>query len=338
MKFINNKNAKYIFNASFIELIVLILSLLILKENIIKVIYIFRILYALEQVSYNTTRELIVMGANTNKSMSDFSANHYILESTATIITPIFSGFIIDTFSYSILLIILTIESIITILISTRLKSFYIDNSKMNLKEFINKAKGYKHLNDSYKCMLYRRISLKGAVTDLLPIILFLRVGTELNVGTYNSIFAILSIICLLLLKYRNRKNKEKKFYIPFAIIIFISSVVLVFNSNIVTFLIYYILMNSLGTILESESCSIIYKAIDIDDMSKYKREHNVIFCTYMLVGELISYGIAYILYNYFYTINILSISISIMMAFLIISCMYLSKVEKYFFSINSNF
>ena len=45
--------------------------------------------------------------------------------------------------------------------------------------------------------MFYRRISSQGAITELLPIILFLRLGTEMNLGTYNSVFTILSIISL---------------------------------------------------------------------------------------------------------------------------------------------
>lgn len=331
MKFITNKNAKIIYTASFIELIICIFLLTILKENIIKIIYFFRIFYALQQVSYNTTRELIVIGANNHNTMSNFSANTFILESFATIFTPVFSGFIIDKFSYNMLFTILSIEALLTIIIALKLKSFYVDNKKLNMKEFMLKVKEYPHLKDSYRCMFYRRISLQGAITDLLPVILFLRVGTELNVGAYNSMLAIISILSLSWLKYLNKKKYEKKFYTPFAIIIFLSSVLLVFNSNFTTLILYYVLMNSLGTVIESESCSMIFKAINVGNLIEFKREHEIIFCAYMLVGQVISYALTYILYTYFYNVNILSVSISIMMFFLIIACMYLRKVEKYF-------
>jgi len=193
------------------------------------------------------------------------------------------------------------------------------------------KIKKYPHIKDSYKCMFYRRISLQGAITDLLPIILFLRVGTELNVGAYNSIFAIISIISLSWLKFINKRSIKKKFYTPFAIMIFLSSILLVFNSNFTTLIIYYILMNSLGSIIESESCSMIFKCINIDNLIEYKREHEIVFCTYMLIGQVISYIFTYVLYIYYYNVNILSIAISIMMFFLIIACIYLRKVEKFF-------
>ena len=331
MKFITNKNAKIIYTASFIELIICIFLLMILKENIIKIIYLFRIFYALQQVSYNTTRELIVIGANDHNSMSNFSANTYILESFATIFTPVFSGFIIEKFSYNVLFIILSVEALLTIIIAFKLKSFYVDDRKLSIKEFIIKAKDYPHIKDSYNCMFFRRISLQGAITDLLPIILFLRVGTELNVGAYNSMFAVISILSLSWLKYLNKKKVEKKFYTTFAIIIFLSSVMLVFNSNFTTLILYYILMNSLGSIIESESCSMIFEAINVGNLIEYKREHEVIFCAYMLVGQVISYVLTYVLYTYFYDVSMLSIAISIMMFFLIIACMYLRKVERFF-------
>ena len=121
-----------------------------------------------------------------------------------------------------------------------------------------------------------------------------------------NSLFAALSIISLQLLKLINKKNIEKKFYPYMAIIIFISSVLLVYNANFVTLMIYYILMNTLGTIIESEACSSVYAVINNDNLSKYKKEHIFTFNIYMTIGQVISYSLVYILYNYFYNVNIL--------------------------------
>ena len=61
-----------------------------------------------------------------------------------------------------------------------------------------------------------------------------------------------------------------------------------------------------------------------------YKKEHILTYNIYMAIGQVISYSIVYILYNYFYDVNILSISVAILMFFLIISTVYLRKVETY--------
>ena len=79
-----------------------------------------------------------------------------------------------------------------------------------------------------------------------------------------------------------------------------------VYNASFTTLLIYYILMNSFGTIIESESCSMVYSAIKIDNLISYKKEHILTYNIYMTVGQIISYSLVYILYNYFYDVNIL--------------------------------
>ena len=116
------------------------------------------------------------------------------------------------------------------------------------------------------------------------------------------------------------------------AVVIFVSSLMVVFNASFATLLIYYILMNSFGKIIESESCSAVYAAIKVDNLEKYRKEHIMTFNMYMFVGQIISYSLVFILYNYFYNLNILSISIAILMFFLIISTIYLRKTENYMY------
>ena len=327
---LNNKNAKFIYNSSFIQLIICIILLITLKDNICSYLYLFRILYSLTKTCYYIPYEILIMGSNNHKTMSNFLANINILDYLATIFTPFFSGFVIEKFSYNILFVILSIETLLIIIISSQIKSFYVDNQKINLKEYFSEIKKYPHLSNIYKCMFFRRISLQGAITDLLPVLLFLKIGSELSVGSYNSIFAVISIISLSILKIVNKKNIQKKFYVPFAIIIFISSIFLILNTSFTTLLIYYILMNSLGSVIESESCSVVYDAINVDKLSKYKREHQITFNIYMIFGQIISYSFALILYTYFYNANILSIAISIMMFFSILAATYLQKTEAY--------
>lgn len=165
-----------------------------------------------------------------------------------------------------------------------------------------------------------------------MPIVLFLRLGTELSFGSYNTLFAIISIVSLQILKIINNKNINKKFYPYMAVAIFISSIFVVFNASFATLLIYYILMNSFGVIIESESCSAVYAAIKTDNLEEYRKEHIMTFNIYMFVGQLISYSLVYILYNYFYNVNILSITIAILMFFLIIATIYLRKTEDYLY------
>ena len=332
LKIINSKNASFIYRMSFILSLLSIIILIIFKENIIKNIYLLKTLDTMKTLFYAVPYELMIIGVNSNKSMSSYLANLNILENITVILTPVFSGFVIENFSYNVLFIILAVETSVTILISLKIKDFTIQDNKMNLKEYWKIARNKEHLKDIYKCMFYRRISAQGAMTELLPIVLFLRLGTELSFGSYNTLFAIISIISLQILKRINNKNINKKFYPYMAVVIFVSSLMVVFNASFATLLIYYILMNSFGKIIESESCSAVYAAIKVDNLEKYRKEHIMTFNMYMFVGQIISYSLVFILYNYFYNLNILSISIAILMFFLIISTIYLRKTENYMY------
>ena len=330
LKFINSKNASIIYKSSFPLLILTIALLLIFKEKIVKYIFIIKFIESIAEMCYSVPYELIIIGSNNNKTMSSFVANVNILSGIATILTPIFSGFIIQEFSYYMLFIILMIEALIIIAVSFKIKDCTVSDKKLEIKKFFNITKDKKHIQAIYKCMFYRRISSQGAMVELLPIILFLRLGTEMDFGTYNSVFAIISILSLQVLKIINNKNIKKGFYPYLAILIFVSSLLVVYNASFLTLLIYYILMNSLGTIIESESCSIVYAAIKTDNLVDYKKEHILIYNIYMTIGQIISYSLVYVLYNYFYDVNILSISVSILMFFLIISTVYLKRTQKY--------
>ncbi len=333
LKIINSKNASLIYRSSFILSVVSIFLLIKYKENIIKYIYLFKTLETMSSLFYAVPYELIIIGSNTNGTMSTYLANINILKSITTILAPIFSGFIIENFSYNMLFIFLSFEALLIILISLKIKNFTAIDNKIDLIGFWKIANKKQHLKDIYKCMFFRRISSQGGITELLPIVLFLRLGTELSFGGYNTMFAVISVFSLQMLKIINYKKIKKKFYPHLAIIIFISSLFVIFNASFATLLIYYILMNSFGTIIESESCSEVYAAIKTDDLEVYRKEHMMTYNIYMFIGQIISYSLVYILYNYFYNVNILSITIAILMFFLIISAVYLRKTENYLYN-----
>lgn len=127
LKKINSKNAKKIYRISFPLLTLCIIILLVFKENIVKYIYLFKTLHTLATICYAAPYELMVIGSSSNKNMSNFLANLNILESITAILTPIFSGFIIEKLSYNIFFILLIIKTLIIILVSLRIKDFTIN-------------------------------------------------------------------------------------------------------------------------------------------------------------------------------------------------------------------
>ena len=124
LKIMNSRNAGLIYRMSFILSVISIILLIVFKENIIKYIYLFKTLDTMRSVFYSVPYENLIIGSSNNKSMSNYLANLNILESITTILTPMFSGFIIEKFSYNILFIILALEALLIIVVSMKIKDF----------------------------------------------------------------------------------------------------------------------------------------------------------------------------------------------------------------------
>lgn len=73
-----------------------------------------------------------------------------------------------------------------------------------------------------------------------------------------------------------------------------------------------------------------LYSAIKSENLIEYKKRTYIYIQYIQTIGQVISYILVYILYNYFYDVNILSVSDSILMFFLIISTIYLKKSSRY--------
>ena len=133
LKIMNSRNAGLIYRMSFILSVISIILLIVFKENIIKYIYLFKTLDTMRSIFYSVPYENLIIGSSNNKSMSNYLANLNILESITTILTPMFSGFIIEKFSYNILFIILALEALLIIVVSMKIKDFIVQDNKMNL-------------------------------------------------------------------------------------------------------------------------------------------------------------------------------------------------------------
>ena len=79
LRIINSKNASFIYRISFILSVLSIVILIIFKENIVNYIFLFKTLDTMRTIFYAAPYELMVIGSNSNKSMSSYLANLNIL-------------------------------------------------------------------------------------------------------------------------------------------------------------------------------------------------------------------------------------------------------------------
>ena len=113
--------------------------------------------------------------------VGSFVAGVSILESITAVLTPVMYGYVIDAFSYEVLFAIMAIDAIVMAIIGMKLKIGFKDE-KFKLRELWKKVLKKPHMREAYKVMFYQRIALTGALKYLVPVLLFLTLGTEFSV------------------------------------------------------------------------------------------------------------------------------------------------------------
>ena len=329
MKILNNKNAKVIFGASLVLKIVCILMLFILRENILSVIWIFKALDRTSDVWYSCVYETSLIKNSKRGKIGNFVAGVSILESIVAVLTPVLFGYIIDAFSYEALFAIMVVESIIMALIGMKLK-LGVQNEKFRPVELFRKVFKKPHMREAYKIMFYQRITLTGALKYLIPVLLFLTLGTEFSVGSYKSLFAVVFIIMMEGIRLLNKFKKQKKFYVLFSLLLFVSSVVMIANLNETTILLYYFMSQTIGNMIMIEARSTTYATGRAEGLVQYTRENIFIWNIFLVCGQLVGNLLCVVVYNWFYGVEGLAVAIVILMAFIVVQAYHIQRAQKW--------
>lgn len=329
LRILNSSNAKFIFGLSLILKVVCIVMLLVLQRDILNVIWIFKALDRISETWYSCVYETSLIQNTKRGRVGSFVAGMSILESIIAMLTPVAYGYIIDVFSYEMLFAIMAIDAVATAIIGMKLKIGF-KNERFRLVEFWRRADKKPRIKESYKIMFYQRITLTGALKYLIPVLLFLTLGTEFSVGSYRSLFSVVFIIMMELIRIFNKKRIKKNFYVLGAALVFMSAVVMVANLNESTVLLYCFMSQTIGDMIMIESRGTVYAVGKEEGLVRYTRENIFTWNIFLVCGQLIGNLIAYIVYSKFYGVEGLAVAIVILMAFLIVQAYHIQNVQKW--------
>lgn len=328
MKGINSKNANFIFKLSYVCEIVGILMLLLLKENILSAVWIFAAISRFAKSSFYAVYETTLISSTKKDSLSSYVAGAAILENIIALPAPAIMGFLIDDVSYSIVFVIILIDALISIFIVSRM-NFKVINDNFSILGYWKKAFRKKRIRQAYLVMFLKRLSGDdGVLSQLLPILLFLTLGTEFSAGSYDSLFSVIYIIMLEIVRIFNKKGVKKRFYVPLALFCLISAITMVSSPSVATVLLFYFAMKTGGHLNGAETASMIYAIGKKEKLSSYTREHQFTWNIFLTLGHLAGIGIAFVVYNNFYNKDIFAAIIVVLMVFFVLHSVLLQKIE----------
>lgn len=322
-KIIKNKMQVPIFRLGIILYCIYILAIALLKNNIIYYYMWLGSFYGVVQGVLWSSGHLLVneyINDNSNKFVSFKSMLSNILK----IIFPFIFGTSIELNSFSNVALMVLILSIIQFSFSLCIKEKDLkDIKRYDLKGFIKYLSETENvnINNFYKIMFYEGI-VNYLLKTLITILIVMTFKTNISLGILTTVFSFCSIFSVYIFQ-RRLKNNNLVLKLS-TIMIVLSVLLLLFNINKITVIIYN-LINSIFLILlinnaEEKRYSIINE--DKIIIKDYLAEHQVISEISLNISRIIGYIILFIisLFN-----NI--IYFKLLLIFITIGIIYYSKL-----------
>ena len=246
------KNVKVPYLRIGISLQALYISLImLLKENIINYVYFVGIIKGLADGFYHYPKNLLNTEKITNEERQHFDGVTTTINKIVSIVIPLILGVALTFFTYIDLGKIFFILFIVMFLIS-----FYIDDQvykedKADIKGFIKLVKKEKKVKRAllmaFLSGLTHSSGVMGLIITLSKIYNF---KTNLNLGTVDSLCAIVSLLVCVLYSLKMKKENFKKILYISGIASLISLTLFSFKSSLIFLILFLFVRNSCITII----------------------------------------------------------------------------------------
>lgn len=312
-KTIKNKSQVIILRSGIILYCVYILLLALLKDKIITYYASLGFFYGIVQGLFWVAGHTLI-NEYTKNVENAFISIKSILSKILKIFFPIIFGVSIQLTSFSYVAKIVLILSLIQFSFSLLIRDKeQISKKEYDLKEFI------RYIKDNKKFKIVYQISMCDGIVHylletLITILIVMTFKTTISLGVLTTVFSICSMISVYIFQYKLKSNKNvlKTSYI----FMIISVVLLLFNINKISIIIYN-LCNSVFLVLlmntaETKSYSIVNEDKKVID--DYIVEHQIIYQIALNIARISAYIVLFIvsLFNNMFVFKILLFLVTI--------------------------
>ena len=273
---------------------VYILFIIILKEEILNHLLILAFISGFALISYWFPYNLFISLQVENKNRESYEVKRKTISLITSLLTPIFLGSLITTTNFYLTAIIIAIISGIQIILSFFIKTEEKKDYKFTpLKSYKTLIKN-KNIFNIFIVETFIGMNISdGVLNVLLTILIFNAFKTDLNLGIISSLSSILTIILSYIYSKKCKNKNDKIIILLCGIVPVISVLLLVFNTNNITLIIYYMIYNCLINIL---SMIIDIRLFNISNSDIVKQNHNIEFWSIrefiLNIGRIIGYSL----------------------------------------------
>lgn len=271
------------------------LLVLLLKENIVKYMYLIGMLYGLQEGFYFSVFNIFESDSISNDERSKYNGNCRIMSNILSIVFPLLLGGLITVSNYNTSFIIIICLILFLIFISFAIKDIKIkENKKTNLQEYFHIVKKNKALQNIYNANIFSGLTYSsGAFLSIITIYIIKVCNNSMSLGIYTSIIAfIVAFIAFLFGHVIKKKRYIKIIYITMLMSIF-SLIFLIFKCNYITIFLFSLLAKISWEFVYLVNLTSQGNLTNIEEIKNdYKVEFYQFFELSLFIGRIISFSI----------------------------------------------
>ena len=322
-----SKNRIYLLRIGLILFLLYFLLILLLKEKIIKYMYLIGLIYGIQEGFYFSVFNIFELDSIKNDERARYNGNYKTISNIISVIFPIVFGSLIAVSNFKNALILIICLVLFLFILSFRIKDINISkNNKVNLRKFIKVIKNNNAVKNIYNSNLFSGLTYSsGAFLSIITIYIIKVCNNSMSLGIYTSIITFIIAIISFLYGHVIKKNRYVIYIIILSLLSIISLIIMMINCNFITIIafnlfskiswefIYLVNITSQGNITNIE---------EIKD--KYKVEFYQFFELSLFIGRFISYTLFILMY--FISVNIILIIFIMFLLLLMINSIRIQK------------
>lgn len=311
-----------------------IISIIILKEKIIDNLWLISILYGISQSTYWFSYNLFIVNKIKNSERTSYTVKKNLIVYSIGVLSPILLGTTITITNFQLTTTIILMISLIQIILSFMLTTdkHVSKLEKFNIIETWKKINKNKQVKKMFLVEFLIGFSIgDGALGTLIIILIFNAFKTDMNLGIITSISTICSMCAIKLYEKIFKNKSDKKILLFSSIIPLISVLVVLYNTNNITIIIFNICYEIFVNGILSLNRTI--RLFNMADSNIIKKEDQAEFFSiregFLNIGRMVSYSI--LLFAGISGSNIiLNIALSVFTLSIFIMGFVLKDIEKF--------
>lgn len=328
--FVDKTNRVWIYRvANIIESILVVVSIFFGKD-LAKIVILAGCLNGLSHGSYYSSYNVLRQEMVSRKSIKNFTVIISVLAKLVNIVCPIILGALIEVSTFSMVAIYVLVLCFIQLIVSFLIRSKKPVDSDFKLGEYFKKIKSdpmvKKKIGKLYIIGLF--YGFVTIVSSLLSVNIMMQFGSSFSLGAMTSVFAVVAIVVLLLMRKFTKMGGRTWLYILISSFLVVSAMVLSIIPNLITLIIYHLAFSIFEVIVATNYD--IHRNSNMKELGLYQdiAEHQCVVESCFGISRILSFGLLFIL-SLFKNNLIYQIGFIVFIVLLCVTAILLAKYEK---------